>query len=123
MKDIDTKIANNVEAARRNEKSQARKVRQAQIDAFFTRLARLIANTWTAFFALVLVLVTAPLYFVIDYRQLARFARKTASVFAVILSLYVLLANPFPKDPTLSFVLSFAGFLIFICDHGDECFG
>ena len=123
MKDIDTKIANNVATARRNEKAQAQKVRQAQIDAFLTRLARLIANTWMAFFALVLVLVTAPLYFVIDYRRLARFAKKTASVFAVVISFYVLLANPFPKDPILTFVLSFAGFLIFVCDHGDDCFG
>lgn len=97
--------------------------RQDKLDAMLANVAKVIARTWIALFALVLVIATAPLYFIMDYQKLARFANKTASVFAAVAAVGFVWMNPWPDHPVWTFILAMAGFAIFLCDHGDECFG
>lgn len=116
MKQVEERIYKQVSQNRQQ-------ARQSKVDATLARVAKIIARTWIALFALALVIVTAPLYFIMDYQKLARFANKTASVFAAAAAVVFIWANPWPDHPVWTFALTMIGFAIFLCDHGDECFG
>lgn len=86
------------------------------------KINQLLVNTWRLAFAGILFVVTAPVFFLVDYHKLVKFANKYATGSLFVASVIVLACGMFKEYPLrlTAFVL-FSGYL-WMTQHDQELF-